>query len=295
MRTTSQLGWIPGWIPGWISGSLPAWFAGLADALAGVFLPAGCRLCERPLVRASRLPICDECLAGFETIGKEICQGCGLPLDAFPTESGEPVVAGPVIAGQFLAELADEKRCGPCRMGAYHFDRARSLFCYQEGVVRAIVMLKFETMEPLADWFAERLARLVGNEAAYAGMDLVVPVPLHKVRQRERGFNHAELLSRGVAATLKLPHQAILLVRKKPRPDKHLLTERERWETVRGAFATRVGSRIDNKRVLLVDDVMTTGATLDACAKALRQAGATEVCGLTVARAVLRNPRRIKV
>jgi competence protein ComFC len=119
--------------------------------------------------------------------------------------------------------------------------------------------------------------------------------PCTKTRQLERGFNQTEVLAKRIAKCLKLTYQGVLLVRKRPRPDKHLLTERERWEAVRGAFATRVGTRIDKKRVLLVDDVMTTGATLDACAKVLRDAGAAEVYGLTVARAVLRNPRRVNV
>src|SRR5437762_1057624 len=90
----------------------------------------------------------------------------------------------------------------------------------------------------------------------------------------------------------KPPHEGVVvvLVRKRPRPDKHLLTPCERRESVRGAFATHPGSQVDNRRVLLVDDVMTTGATLDACAKALREAGATAVVGVTVARAIL-NPR----
>jgi len=82
------------------------------------------------------------------------------------------------------------------------------------------------------------------------------------------------------------------VVRKRPRPGKLLLKNRERWEAVRGAFATRPGSQVDNKRVLLVDDVMTTGATLDACAKALREAGASSGLWLRVARAIL-NPQKV--
>jgi ComF family protein len=116
-------------------------------------------------------------------------------------------------------------------------------------------------------------------------------VPLHKIRRRESGFNQAELLSKRLAKRLKLPHQDILLVRKRPRPDKHLLTCNERWEAVRGAFATRPGSQVDKQRVLLVDDVMTTGATLDACAKALREAEASSGLGLTVARAILNQQK----
>jgi len=84
---------------------------------------------------------------------------------------------------------------------------------------------------------------------------------------------------------LKLPHQGVLLVRKRPRPAKLVLTLRERWAAVRGAFEIRPGSQVDNRRVLLLDDVMTTGATLDACSKALRDAGAKSVVALTVARA----------
>ncbi len=147
-------------------------------------------------------------------------------------------------------------------------------------------------MEPLADWFADRLAEVVRQNGKALEADLIVPVPLHKIRRRERGFNQAELLSKRLAKRLGLPHQGVLLVRKRPRPDKHLLTSNERWEAVRGAFATRRGSQVDKRRVLLVDDVMTTGATLDACAKALREAGASSVLGLTVARAVL-NPQKV--
>ena len=121
---------------------------------------------------------------------------------------------------------------------------------------------------------------------------MIVPVPLHNIRRRERGFNQAEMLSKRPAKRLGLPHQGILLLRKRPRPDKHLLTSNVRWEAVRGAFATHPGSQVDKRRVLLVDDVMTTGATLDECAKALREAGAAEVLGVTVARAVL-NPQKV--
>jgi len=92
-----------------------------------------------------------------------------------------------------------------------------------------------------------------------------------------------------LAKILKLPHQGVLLVRKRPRPAKLVLTLRERWAAVHGAFEIRPGSQVDNRRVLLLDDVMTTGATLDACSKALRDAGAKSVVALTVARAA-RNP-----
>jgi len=251
------------------------------DALASVFMPAGCRLCEELLGRATRLPICDQCLASFPRIGGNICQVCGLPIESQFTKDTDSEPA-----------LNFDPLCATCRLQGFRFDLARSAFRYEDALVRAIVLLKFEEIDPLADWFANQLVQLARHNGSNE-VDVVVPVPLHKVRRKERGFNQAELLSKRVAKRLKLPQQGILLVRKHPRPAKHLLTERERWEAVRGAFATLPGSQVDNKRVLLVDDVMTTGATLDACAKALRDAGATGVSCFTVARAVVRNPHRV--
>jgi len=179
--------------------------------------------------------------------------------------------------------------CRLCAENTYAFDRARSYGVYDGALVRAILLLKFEEMEPLGAWFAERLAEVVRREPEALAADVVVPVPLHRDRERERGYNQADLIAKPLAKRLKLPHKAILLMRTRPRPDKQVLSLEERWESVRGAFATRPGSQVDKRRVLLVDDVVTTGATLDACARALREAGAKSVTGLTVARAI-RDP-----
>jgi ComF family protein len=119
--------------------------------------------------------------------------------------------------------------------------------------------------------------------------NVVVLVPLHHEREKERGYNQVALLSKPLAKSLRLPHKAELLMRTRARPDKQKLSLEERWESVRGAFATRPDGQVDNLRVLLVDDVLTTGATLDACAVRYARAGAKSVIGLTVAQAV-RNP-----
>ena len=113
---------------------------------------------------------------------------------------------------------------------------------------------------------------------------MVVPVPLHRDRQRERGYNQAELIARPLAKRLGLKLERYLLARTRPRPPQLVLSRTEHWKSVRGAYATREGLQVDNLRVLLVDDVLTTGATLDACARALKKAGAAAVLGLTVAR-----------
>jgi ComF family protein len=153
-------------------------------------------------------------------------------------------------------------------------------------MARAILMLKYGEVTPLGGWFAKHLARLVELNPEALAADVLVPVPLDTARLRERGYNQAELIARPLARILGIPFRSYLLVRTKPRPDKIRLTRRERWETVRGAYAAHKSAQVDKLRVLLVDDVFTTGATLDACSRALRQAGARRVVGLTVARAM---------
>jgi competence protein ComFC len=247
------------------------WFVEVSDALVSVIFPAGCRICDALLTSASRVPICETCLGSFVPVPASACQICGRPLPALPQSQGSPLL------------------CPACGDKTYTFDRARSFAVYEGNLVRAILLLKFERIEPLGDWFAQRLAELVEKEADALEADVVVPVPLHRQRERERGYNQAALLSKPLAKRLRLPHKAVLLMRMRARPDKRILSLEERWESVRGAFATRPGSQVDNQRVLLVDDVLTTGATLDSCARALREAGAKSVVGLTIARAV-RNP-----
>jgi ComF family protein len=153
-------------------------------------------------------------------------------------------------------------------------------------MARAIVLLKYHKVLPLGDWFARRLQTVVAKNPELFAADLVVSVPVHADRLSERGYNQAELIARPLARRLGIPFKPNLLVRTKPRPDKLKLTLRDRWRTVKGAYAIRQGARVDNLRVLLVDDVMTTGATLDACSRALRAAGASRVVGLVVARAI---------
>jgi ComF family protein len=188
-----------------------------------------------------------------------------------------------------MSEDGVEPLCGICRRCLYDFDFARSSASYTPTVASAIVLLKYEELVPLARWFAGRLSKIVRAYAEQFAVDVVVPVPLHPARLRERGYNQAELIARPLARELRLPCRSYLLVRTRPRPDKLTLTLRERWRSVRGAYAIRQGRRVDKLRVLLVDDVLTTGATLDACSRALKQGGASYVAALTVARAILRG------
>ncbi len=251
----------------------PRWGAGAllrqaSDALASVLFPAPCRVCGDTLLTASRIPICGDCLDSLRPLSQPICRQCGRPF------------VSP------LAGLVPHPQCRLCRKGTYAFDAARSYGPYELPMVRAILLLKYSSVPPLGQWFAARLAEVAAREPEIFAADVVVPVPLHPTRLRERGYNQAELIAQPLAQRLSLPCRSYLLVRTKPRPNKLKLTRHERWETVRGAYAIREGAQVDNLRVLLVDDVFTSGATLDTCARALRRAGAAKILGLTVARVV---------
>jgi ComF family protein len=178
-----------------------------------------------------------------------------------------------------------ETLCHLCRTGVYDFDLARSFALYDEHMVRAILMLKHEGIPPLGVWFAKRLAEIIASNPNDFEADVVVPVPLHSARRRERGYNQAELIAKPLAKFLHLTIEPRALVRKRPRPGVLRLTRKQRWETVHGAFTPDRAAKVDNRRVLLLDDVFTTGATLDACSRELRRAGAKRVMALTVARA----------
>lgn len=244
------------------------WLGTFSGAIASILFPADCRLCPALLTRADRLPVCDACLQSFGKLPAQVCERCGQPWSLEAAEEEASAV------------------CRECRERGFAFDAARSFGIYQGNLAKAVVLLKYDQIEPLGEWFAKRLQEVVRALPEKFAPDLIVPVPLHRTRQKERGFNQVDLFGKPLARRLCLPYRPVLLKRERPRPEKHLLHFDERWEAVRGAFVIREGGRVDNFRILLLDDVMTSGATLDACSRALRDAGAKSVVGLTIARAV---------
>lgn len=179
--------------------------------------------------------------------------------------------------------------CRLCREGTYAFERARSFAVYDDVAQSAILLLKHHEVTHLGEWFAERLAEMIGKHPDDFNADIVVPVPLHSARRRSRGYNQAELIARPLARLLRLPCEPQLLIRTKPRPRKLILSRKERWTSVRGAYAAAAPAKIRERHILVVDDAFTTGATIDACARALKKAGASGVIGLTFARTIFRS------
>lgn len=151
---------------------------------------------------------------------------------------------------------------------------------------RVLVLLKHQPIAPLGAWLAGRLDESIRHEPGLSEVDFLVPVPLDRKRLRTRGYNQIDLMARPLGRGLGIPVRQDVLERLRSRPSKLKLSRRERWETVRGAFVVNQGKGMKGARILLVDDVLTSGATLDACARALRSAGAKTVQAVTVARVI---------
>ena len=238
---------------------------GLADSLIAILLAPGCAACTRPLERPTLGPVCAACWRAVVSIPPPVCAHCGDPLATWRVRDSQ------------------SERCPRCRRAPSAIALARAVGLY-DGSLRAILhAFKYGTRPSLA----APLARLMTDAAGTLldDVDLVVPVPLHWRRRRRRGFNQAEALAR----RLGKPWQDAL-GRTRSTPSQTDLPAAQRHRNVRDAFALRRRAEVSGRVVLLVDDVSTTGATLEACARVLRAAGAREVRALTDARVVTRAP-----
>jgi ComF family protein len=225
------------------------------------------------LTRAGRLavdllypPLCAVC----RRQGSFLCSGCRASL---PAADGIrcPVCWLPLGAGQ---------ACRRCAEQPIALEGLRAAFRY-EGAVRHLVhAFKFGGQSALAEVLAAPLQDLVDS----GEHDAVVPVPLTGGRRRMRGFNQAALLADKLGATLGLPVSEVLVRLKASRPQASSASAEERRRNVEGAFGLKKGAAVAGRRLLLLDDVATTCATLDACARVLRQAGAASVHAVTLAR-----------
>ncbi len=215
------------------------------------------------------------------------CAGCGRPGGSWCPACAAALPITPPVCSRRGIPWGDGERCPRCREDPLQLDGVRSCYAYRGPIRRALHRLKFHgryrTAQALAPLMAEGWRRFA-MEA-----DILVPVPAPPARQRHRGYNQAAMLARALAEHLVLPLCPGALHRARATPSQVGLSYRARRENMRGAFfADPLGVR--GQRVVVVDDVCTSGATLEACAAALYQAGAISVWGFTLARALLEQP-----
>ena len=226
--------------------------------------------------------VCVACIERIERIPEPICELCGIPL-----QSASP----PLLYESGESQRGTPRHCRACVNLPPHFRRARAVSLYRPGttedgqVVPSIIRRhKYGRDQSLSRALAQCLGDILpldGND-----YDLVIPIPLHRRRLRWRGFNQAALLARTVAKRMNCKLDVAAIARTTNSPPQTSQDRNQRRQNVRGAFVVTSPNRLLNRRVLLVDDVMTTGATLDECARTILTAGAQRVDVFTLARAV---------
>ncbi len=233
----------------------------VARSLLHLLLPASCLGCGDPLFSFAPLGLCAPCRGKLTPLGRAVCAVCAQSLDAFEPPSGY--------------------RCGACRERPPAFDRLHALWNYRPPLDAVIQGLKFRRLDYLGRHLALALADGLGE--ALDGFDGIVPVPLHWRRRLARGYNQAERIASPLAAQLGL--QLIPALRRIRRtPPQTSLGKADRLANLRQAFRVSRPARVRGLRLLLVDDVATTGATLDMAAAALRRAGVAGITAVVAAR-----------
>jgi len=224
--------------------------------------PPTCIACHKliPLNHAQPrdMMLCKMCQTLFEPIIPPICNTCGTP-----TENAV-------------------ERCVSCYGKSFYFTTNRAMFLYDELMRDLLLELKFKQNKQIAHSLGKLWAMHVSDTFNYKDNTFFVPLPMHQKKQRERGFNQAEILTQHLSNRLNIPMENTLL-RTIDTPPQSGLHPRQRIENVHGAFDVAKGINPQGKNYIIIDDIYTTGASLNACAKVLKEAGALGVSCMTLA------------
>jgi len=232
----------------------------LGRAALDLLFPPLCMMCRKQVGEPGAL--CAECWKNVSFIDGPSCASCGLP---------------------FEFDVGAQTRCATCLAHPPAFDRARSVMRYDEFSKGPILALKRSDRHDVVPAFARWLER--AGRDLITDADVIVPVPLHPLRLWMRRFNQSALLAQALARRAGKSYAPLALQRTRATPSQgEMPSAKARRRNVRGAFRADRAQAVKDRKVLLIDDVLTTGATVDACARALKRAGAAKVTVLTLAR-----------
>ena len=236
--------------------------AALSD-LSEVIFPPQCLGCKEILHPFNGQIFCASCNNKIKFISGSICSVCGTTFPDSPAES---------------------HLCGECLEKIPYFSFARAVFSYEEIILNAIHQFKYKRNMSIGETLASFMADFYFPDIDFTDYSLIVPVPLHVKRLRERGFNQSLILARAIEGKRKIPVDFSLLKRHKFTLTQTGSNKKERKQNIKGAFEIRNPKKILGKNIILIDDVYTTGATVNECAKTLIKAGTRKVSVLTLAR-----------
>ncbi|MFH1007231.1 MAG: ComF family protein [Candidatus Latescibacterota bacterium] len=224
----------------------------LGAALLDFIYPAHCSLCQAPLSAEERV-VCEGCWRKIEVVTGPHCAACGSPSED------------------------SVRTCGHCEKRPQRYDRARILSPFDETLQGLIHQLKYRGKRSVGHRLGTMLGQLMAADGGEGGWELLVPVPLHKSRKKERGYNQSAILAHAMAEQMGIEVRTDLLVRKRRTATQTKLSAQERARNVAGAFGVPHPEWVRGRTILLVDDVWTTGATVNACTEVLLNAGARRV------------------
>ena len=222
-----------------------------------------------PLFFPTRCPVCDGIVTPY---GEKICLGCMEKLN---------LLTPPwcMKCGKKLKE--EEELCEDCRRLKHEFFRGRALYEYKSAAP-SIYRMKYGGRQEYAEFFGEEMGRYLGSFIRQVKPDGIIPVPLHRKRQKTRGYNQAALLAKALGEYTEVPVYDKLLLRRKNTKPLKLLNPQERQNNLKKAFIIAEND-VKLKTILIVDDIYTTGSTMDEVARVLKQQGVEQVCFVTIA------------
>lgn len=235
----------------------------LAEAGLSLIYPSACQICGEARSSRDEGYVCVQCWKKVRFIQEPFCDRCGLPYDG---------------------AITTEFECSNCREMELHFSSARSAVVARDLVLDVIHRYKYSRALWFEPFLADLLIRRAKPVLAGQNWNVIVPVPLHPVKKREREFNQAERLAQALSHAIDVPVNTSWIERAEFTRTQTLLTKTQRMANVQGAFRMKTKRKLNGENIILLDDVMTTGATTSACAKVLQRAGAGHICVWTVAR-----------
>jgi ComF family protein len=225
----------------------------------GFIFPITCSLCKAPINSTSKKRICESCDDKLPKIKFKTCQKCGKKV------------------------LPDETFCKTCNgePELYSFDKAWAVYLYKDDIKKLIYKFKYSNRFFLSQFFAKKMQEAMPQDICF---DTITAVPISLTRRIGRGYNQASLLAKHLSVLLKKPYADKILFRKKITKPQFGLSKKEREKNINNAFIAIKSGLIENKTVLLIDDIFTTGTTVSACSAVLKKAGAAQVFVLSIAR-----------
>lgn len=226
------------------------------EALTSIFFPRRCPICDGAVLCGEK--ICSPCVKKLPYIKEPACKKCGKQL-----------------------ENERQEYCADCTGKVHYFVQGRAVFSYRAEMKLSMYRFKYSNKREYADFFAEEAVKQYGVWLSRREIDVIVPVPMHAKKQRSRGYNQAEVFAKALGTQTNIPVDKHLVKRIKNTIPQKSLNDRQRKDNLKGAFQVRTNI-VKYSKILLVDDIYTTGATIDAIAELLRKAGVQEIYFMSI-------------